>query len=308
MTFFPTPDEFYRDPLYLGLSAQAIALWTVAGSWSADRLTDGFVPTAALALFPTIDPAAADELVARGIWKRARGGHQYVDWPRTCSREYVLAKREKERDKKRGQRAANPGAGSRTPSSKPVVSPGDTRGDTPGTHVGSPSGSPRPSSKPVQPVQPNKEQPPSGVVAPTRPRASAGTYIPEDFTATDEMIAWARKETPLVGAAETDQFRDYWLAACGPSAKKRNWLAAWRKWMREAQAKAEAAPVRPHPLVRQRQGLGRVPTTDTGTVTGSRRMDKVLAALEPDDPFLADYLDEPPTNDHLLVIEGGRTA
>jgi hypothetical protein len=45
-----------------------------------------------------------------------------------------------------------------------------------------------------------------------------------------------------------------------------------------------------------------------GTATGSRRMDKVLAALDPDDPFLAQYTEQSPTPGHLTAIEGGRTA
>jgi hypothetical protein len=37
-------------------------------------------------------------------------------------------------------------------------------------------------------------------------------------------------------------------------------------------------------------------------------MDKVLSALDPDDPFLAQYTQQPPPGEHLLVIEGGRSA
>lgn len=105
MTYFPIPDEFYRDPTFLGWTAAAYALWSIAGSWSADRLTDGFVPTTALALFPPFAADAAEELVERGVWRRARGGgYQYVGWPRECSRAYVEAKRERARNKKRRQR------------------------------------------------------------------------------------------------------------------------------------------------------------------------------------------------------------
>jgi hypothetical protein len=105
MTFFPIPDEFYRDPDYLGWSAEAYAAWSIAGSWSADRLTDGFIPTKALPLFPAFVTTAADELVERKIWRRARGGFQYCAWPRECSRAYVEAKRERERKRKARQRA-----------------------------------------------------------------------------------------------------------------------------------------------------------------------------------------------------------
>jgi hypothetical protein len=110
VTFFPIPDEFYRDPKFLGWSAEAYALWVIAGSWSADRLTDGFVPIMALALFPAAIAASAAELVERRVWKRARGGFQYVGWPRECSRAYVEAKREAERVRKQRQRSTTNGA------------------------------------------------------------------------------------------------------------------------------------------------------------------------------------------------------
>lgn len=240
MTFFPVPDEFYRDLTYLGWSAEEYALWIIAGSWSADRLTDGSVPTAALALFPAFASSAADALVTRGIWKRARGGYQYVEWPEQCSRKFVLAKRERERLKKQGQRAAWKTVEEKKTSSKQVVSPGDTGGDTPGTAPRTTPGSPGPSSKPVTQDQELLDQPPSGVGARTSARTPAkkATRIPEDFAATPAMIAWARENTPLVGQAETENFKDYWFAAEGRTASKRDWVAAWRYWMRGEQKKA----------------------------------------------------------------------
>src|SRR5690606_37590637 len=59
----------------------ALALWTVAGSWSADNLTDGFVPDHQL---PWLIPASAEELartlVAARLWRRVRGGYQFHEW------------------------------------------------------------------------------------------------------------------------------------------------------------------------------------------------------------------------------------
>ena len=79
-----------------------------------------------------------------------------------------------------------------------------------------------------------------------------GTRIPDDFTATDEMITWAREHTPLVGRDETEQFKDYWQAASGPNATKRDWRKAWQVWMRRAQRDAERRPahLRPVPVSR----------------------------------------------------------
>lgn len=297
MTFFPVPDEFYRDLLYLGWSAEEYALWAIAGSWSADRLTDGLVPTAALALFPPFASSAADALVARGIWKRARGGYQYVTWPRECSRAVVLAKREKEKLKKQRQRAGYAHDQEGNPSSGDVLSPGDNLGDTPEDSPGTAPGSPGPSSNPSN--QEKNNQPPSGVGARASARVRAkATRIPDDFAVTHEMVAWAGRETPLVdGRRETAKFIDYWRGKPGRNGTKLDWVATWRNWMRKAQGDAEdrasAAP---------RNG-------NNNSVSGSARMDKALSALVDDDPFRDQYAQQPPnTIDGLMIIEGGRTA
>lgn len=63
--------------------------------------------------------------------------------------------------------------------------------------------------------------------------------IPDDFAVTAEMAEWARREVPAVIAAgrgkrETDKFIDHWHSASGANARKRDWVRAWRNWMREA--------------------------------------------------------------------------
>lgn len=66
-----------------------------------------------------------------------------------------------------------------------------------------------------------------------------GTRIPDDFTVTDDMRAWARGSTPLVGQAESDLFIDYWQAESGAKALKSDWRKAWQVWMRREQKRAE---------------------------------------------------------------------
>lgn len=63
--------------------------------------------------------------------------------------------------------------------------------------------------------------------------------IPDDFAATPEMIAWARKNTPNVGQAETEQFIDYWQSESGAKARKIDWTKAWKVWMRREQKRVE---------------------------------------------------------------------
>lgn len=69
-------------------------------------------------------------------------------------------------------------------------------------------------------------------------RQKRPSLIDESFQASDDMVSWAKKNAPLVdGRFETAQFVDYWIAR-GDS--KRDWVAAWRTWMRRAQKDAYA--------------------------------------------------------------------
>ena len=65
--------------------------------------------------------------------------------------------------------------------------------------------------------------------------AARATRIPDDFKVTPEMVTWARANVPNVdGRRETERFIDHWHQASGRTASKRDWIAAWRNWMREA--------------------------------------------------------------------------
>lgn len=84
--------------------------------------------------------------------------------------------------------------------------------------------------------EPKPKNPPTG-------DSSARTHarrIPDDFEVTPDMAEWARKNVPVLiaagrGMAETDRFIDHWHSAGGANARKRDWVAAWRNWMREAE-------------------------------------------------------------------------
>ena len=69
------------------------------------------------------------------------------------------------------------------------------------------------------------------------PAGRAMVRLPEDFTVTDAMAKWAAEYVPGVDiASETGSFRDYWANITGARAKKHDWPAAWRNWMRKADA------------------------------------------------------------------------
>ena len=64
-------------------------------------------------------------------------------------------------------------------------------------------------------------------------RAKPKRLIPEDWTASPDLLAWAGRDYPLVKDLddETDRFRDYWI---GRGEARASWDAAWRNWIRNA--------------------------------------------------------------------------
>jgi general stress protein YciG len=84
MTWFKVDDKFHshnKTRKVLAEAPIALALWVVAGSWSSDNLTDGFVPDHQLPwLIPVGSEDMARQLVAARFWKRVRGGYQFHEW------------------------------------------------------------------------------------------------------------------------------------------------------------------------------------------------------------------------------------
>jgi hypothetical protein len=84
MTWFKVDDGFHshsKTRKVLAEAPAALALWVVAGSWSSDNLTDGFVPDHQLPwLIPDGAEGMARQLVAARFWKRVRGGYQFHEW------------------------------------------------------------------------------------------------------------------------------------------------------------------------------------------------------------------------------------
>jgi hypothetical protein len=78
---------------------------------------------------------------------------------------------------------------------------------------------------------------PSSIKEDTRAREkpnAKGSRIPESWTPSDNDIAFALKEgmTHDDIKSTADEFRDYWLAVAGASARKTDWEATWRNRVR----------------------------------------------------------------------------
>lgn len=204
----------------------AIGLWTIAGSWASDELTDGFIPDYMLKEWGA-PPAAPEALVDCGLWERTDGGYTFHAWltyqPRKAD---VDAEREASRERMRDLRA-------RRKQQKPLeqAEAGEvfTRTVTNRSeNVSNPD--------PTRP-DPNRTEAKASV-----PR-KRGQRIPDDFTVTEEMRAWGRAHCPSIdGQLETTKFINYWSAKTGKDATKLDWTATWRNWMLNATSRA--APTR----------------------------------------------------------------
>ena len=92
--------------------------------------------------------------------------------------------------------------------------------------------------------------------------------IPEPFIVTADMRRWAAQEVSGVDVdASTRVFVDYWRAESGPKAKKRDWVAAWRNWLRK-----DAPSRAPQTFAQQKQN-------NTLDLIGRMRQEEQHAAL-----------------------------
>lgn len=196
--------------------AGAMGLWELAGSWSADNLTDGFVPTDELFRWDDNWEALTARLVDAGFWEPAdhdgEPGYQFVNWDEHQPMKVdVEAKRQAARERMANRRRKPTGAfagSSReqdAKSQRTFVHPDPTRPDpTPSTDV---DGS---ADKPAAPKR--------------------ATQRPTDFRPTQGHVDLAA-ELGVDLRAEWQQFCDHHDAK---GSTYKDWPAALRTWIRNA--------------------------------------------------------------------------
>jgi hypothetical protein len=116
MPWFKVDDTFAMHPKAVAAGA-SLALWVRAGSWSAQQLTDGYVPAHMVAALGG-KPSDAKRLVDIGMWEEKDGGYLFHDWSdyqpsrakvveqRTASAERLRKYREKQRNARNGETEA----------------------------------------------------------------------------------------------------------------------------------------------------------------------------------------------------------
>jgi hypothetical protein len=80
--WFKIDDKLHDHHKTRRAGKQAMGVWVLAGSWSADHLTDGFIPADVLARWGT--PRDAGRLVTAGLWivdtQNGEPGWRFRDW------------------------------------------------------------------------------------------------------------------------------------------------------------------------------------------------------------------------------------
>lgn len=103
MTWFKVDDNLATHSKVLIAGNEALGLWVRCGSWSAQQLTDGFVPGTIVQLFGSLE--LASRLVTSGLWVEAGDGFIFKDWQDfQPTRTQVLAEREAARERQRKAR------------------------------------------------------------------------------------------------------------------------------------------------------------------------------------------------------------
>ena len=146
MPWFKVDDTFHSHPKTLRAGTAAAGLYVRCGSYSAQHLTDGFVPEEVAAQYGS--PEWARRLVVVDYWRVVDGGYQmpdYLDY--NPSKEQVLRERaQKAERQKRWREAQKNGKPRRRVTSTSRNASGDGSPTPPRRKVGGgePSGSPAP--------------------------------------------------------------------------------------------------------------------------------------------------------------------
>lgn len=121
MAWFNADDKMHSHPKIRAAGLEAIGLWTVAGTYSTDYLTDGHVPQWFVDSWPR-GKTLAGKLIKADLWVSTEEGYQFRSWTEyQQTRDEVLEKKEAHAERMRAWRAQQ-----RENKKKSVSTPPDT--------------------------------------------------------------------------------------------------------------------------------------------------------------------------------------
>ncbi|GGD33270.1 hypothetical protein GCM10010915_12070 [Microbacterium faecale] len=217
MPWFKVDDGFYTSRKVLSIPRScrlaAVGLWTMAGNWSGRELTDGRVPNYVLAELGATSRLRRALVEARLWLDHGSDGIEFNKWAEyQPTRSEVEADRAKAAERQRKWRERHKGE-----TSNDTVSNGVTAPVTNGVSNDAPT-------------RPDPTRTSNEVLEGARKRAHR---IPDPFIVTGEMREWAAREVPGLDIDDsTSRFADYWRAESGAKARKLDWIATWRNWLR----------------------------------------------------------------------------
>jgi len=243
MAWFKVDDKLHSSKKLLKIPRRhrlaAIGLWTVAGSWAADQVTDGNVPDYMIPEWGGTENLV-QQLVAAGLWTPSFDGHGFSNWSEyQPMKADIEAGREKNAAKLRKWRESNHG----------------TNHDVTGLQGGyEPVSNPAP-----DPTRPDPTLTTSNEVVKER-AAKRGSRLSPDWLPSAESVEKARKQAPSIDhKAEHEVFIDYWTAIPGAKGLKLTWDGTWLNWMRRKEGDLKGRPTRsskPTPTERATATLG----------------------------------------------------
>ena len=219
MTF---PIDFWSHPKIAPLSDAAFRAFVEMNGYSRMHKLDGEIPlAAAVRMWPSevIDELVGSHETRPLLFSDGRFVvlRDYAEHQETVADEEARRRRNQVNGSKGGRPPKNP------PETQPVSFPNpdvtETKADID-------------TDKEIEVSSPKTSPVGKGV------QGGRASRIPDPFLLTTAMRDWAIQEVPNISIdAETRQFVDYWRAASGSKARKVDWVAAWRYWMRNTESR-----------------------------------------------------------------------
>ena len=209
MAWVKLDDAMPTHPKLMAAGPVAFALDVAGICYSNKHATDGFIATFALpAILPGLPSPkkVAAKLVEVGRWVETADGwqiHDVHDYQPSAEHQKEVSKKRAEAGRKGGSKSSRSSQANGKQNAKQLA------------------------SVPDNPV------PSRPVPTPEVPKSVAASRLPPDWEPAPEpeLIAAVGTDRAVV---ELAKFRDYWPAQPGAKARKADWQATWRNWLRRA--------------------------------------------------------------------------